>query len=882
MKYFTIIFLLVITISISGKKGSEIPKTVRAVKLDKPLKIDGILDEALYNRKPIDNFIQKEPEEGPPSSEKTHVWIAYDESNIYFSAMFYDVNPDSMDIRLMRRDNMTTSDWFWIYMDPYNDGLTGYYFAVNPGGSICDGTLYNDGWMDDSWDGIWGVETKVHPDGWSSEIKIPFSQLRFKESEEMVWGINLNRDIKRKHEMSFLVMIPHDESGFCSRMADLRGLDGIKPKQRFELLPYIVQKAQFLRDKENDPFYKSNQFDTRFGGDLKFSLGANFNVDATINPDFGQVEVDPAIVNLSAFENYFDEKRPFFIEGANVFDFGRGGANNNWGFNFGTPTYYYSRRIGRSPQGYAISDGYAEIPGETRILGAGKLTGQPDPTWTIGALSAVTERTFARVQNEAGEVFEDEVEPLTHYGVLRTQKKFNEGRQALGMIFTSVNRDLDDENMNNRLVSQAYTFGLDGWTFLDEDKIYVITGSVVGTHVSGSEEAMLRIQKKPYRYLQRPDKTFLPLDSSRTSLSGMYSRIMLNKQEGNVYLNAAIGAVSPGFEYNDLGFQSFADRINGHVITGYRWYESDGTFRRKSILVAFNNTTDYEGDRHRMGFYTTGSLQHDDFWGISLNSSINFESVSTTLTRGGPKVRRPANYSLNLSGYTDNRQPVVFEPYTGYWQNDDIDKEYYAGIEVEWKPAPHITVQIDPSYTFSSFNYQWVGAFDDDLAAQTYGRRYLFGKMDQKTFSTDFRVNWSFSPKLSLQIYAQALFSVGSFDDFKELAYSGSSEFNHYNDIAGAVYYDADNESYTIDPDGGGPAESLEFSNPDFNFKSLRGNMLLRWELLPGSVLYLVWTHDKMNFANPGRFRLNDDFSNLWSSSPNNIFLVKFSYWIDV
>ena len=233
----------------------------------------------------------------------------------------------------------------WIFLDPYNDERTGFYFAINPGGSICDGTLYNDGWMDDSWDGIWETKTSVDEQGWNVEVKIPFTQLRFKESEKMVWGVNVNRDIKRKHEMAFYVMVPSTESGFVSHFADLEGLDGIQPKQRFELLPYIVQKAQYLSHDGADPFYRANQYETSIGGDLKFSMGSNLNLDATINPDFGQVEVDPAVVNLTAFETFYDEKRPFFIEGANVFQFGRGGSNNNWGFNFGTPTPFYSRRI---------------------------------------------------------------------------------------------------------------------------------------------------------------------------------------------------------------------------------------------------------------------------------------------------------------------------------------------------------------------------------------------------------------------------------------------------------------------------------------------------------------------------------------------------------
>ena len=483
------------------------------------------------------------------------------------------------------------------------------------------------------------AKTTVDENGWNVEIRIPFTQLRFKESEKMVWGINLNRDIKRKHEMSFYVMVPKNESGFVSKFADLNGLDGVKPKQRFELLPYVVQKAQYLVHDENDPFYKANQYTTSIGADLKFGIGSNLNVDATINPDFGQVEVDPAVVNLSAFETFYEEKRPFFIEGSNIFSFGYGGANNNWGFNFSVPELFYSRRIGRSPQGYVTTPGYVDYPSETRILGAAKLSGKIDETWSVGLLSSLTERTFAAIQTENGDRINEEVEPLTHYGVFRTQKEFNSGKQSVGLILTSVNRDLSDKNLQTILSNQAYTFGLDGWTYLDDDETYVLTGSAIGSYTSGTKDYMIKLQNQPYRYMQRPDKTYMPLDSNITSIGGYFSRIMLNKQKGNFYINSALGIISPGFEYNDLGSQWMADRINGHLVTGYRWFEPDGFFRRKNIYMAYSRTSDFEDNISRAGFFLTGGAQFENYWGINFNSNYNFESISTTLTRGGPKLR---------------------------------------------------------------------------------------------------------------------------------------------------------------------------------------------------------------------------------------------------
>ncbi len=874
-------FLLILTLNLAAENNDS-TLTVHSYKLKEPLNIDGILDEPLYNNPPITDFTQKDPNEGEPITEATEMWIAYDESNIYFCGRFYDSQPDSIDVTLMRRDKITESDWLWIYMDPYNDERTGNFFAVNPGGSICDGTLYNDGWMDDSWDGIWEVKSRIDDKGWYTEVRIPFGQLRFNEAEEMVWGINLNRDIKRKHEMSFLVMVPQNESGFVSRFADLKGLNGIKPKQRIELLPYFVQKAQYLRHDGNDPFYKSNQYRTSFGGDLKVSIGSNLNLDATFNPDFGQVEVDPAIVNLSAFENFFDEKRPFFIEGANTFQFGNGGANNNWGFNFGNPTLFYSRRIGRSPQGDVKADGFADYPAETRILGAGKLTGKFDESWSIGVLSAFTEKTKARVFTDDANIVKETVEPFTHYGVFRTQKQFNDGNQALGMIFTSVNRDLSSPSLSNMLSKNAFTFGLDGWTFLDEDEAYVITGSVIGSYLHGTKDFMTRLQKQPYRYFQRPDKTFMPIDTNRTSLAGVYSRVMLNKQSGNFYLNAALGTASPGFEYNDLGSQWYADRINGHVVTGYRWYEEDNIFRRKNIYVAYNRTSDYEDNVSRAGIYITGNVQFHNWWQIGMNVSYNKEAVSVTHTRGGPKAVVPQNISINIDAHTDNRDKIIFSPSGGYGTDDFGGYDYYYGLEIEWKPIPQIELTLEPEFEFNHFKYQWVKKYDDALALQTYGRRYIFASIDHKTFSTELRLNWSFTPTISLQFYLQPFFTVGTYTAFKEYAKPNSADYNIFGTNGSTITYDEDSEEYTIDPDGAGTAEQNSFRNPNFNFKSIRGNLVLRWEVLPGSVFFLVWTHDKENYDHPGKFDFGRDVSNLWKSEANNAFLMKFSYWFDV
>ena len=882
MKLFYLLLVsLILHLPILASSKNDSTQAIQAYRISESIIIDGELNENIYSTPAITEFIQRDPDEGKPSSEKTEVWVFYDESSIYFSGRFSDSNPDSIDVTLMRRDNFVESDWFWIYLDPYNDNRSGFYFSVNPGGSICDGTLFNDDGMDDSWDGIWQNKTTIDENGWNVEVRIPYTQLRFKESEEMTWGINLNRDIKRKHEMSFYVMVPRNESGTVSKFADLEGLKGIKPKQRFELLPYFVQKAQYLVHNPNDPFYKSNQYTTSIGADVKFSLGSNLNVDATINPDFGQVEVDPAIINLSEFETFYNEKRPFFIEGGNIFSFGYGGSNNNWGFNFGVPELIYTRRIGRAPQGRVTKEGYVDYPNETRILGAAKLTGKIDESWSMGVLSSITERTFASIRTDGGITVNEEVEPLTHYGILRTQKEFNSGKQAIGVIFTSVNRDLND-NIKNLLSNQAYTFGSDGWTFLDDDETYVITGSVIGSYTSGTKEYLTRLQEQPYRYMQRPDKTYMPIDTNRTSIAGYFARVALNKQKGNFYVNAALGIISPGFEYNDLGSQWFADRINGHIVTGYRWFDPDEIFRRKSIYLAYNRTSDFEDNIERSGFYLTSSIQFLNYWGINMNGSTNFESVSKSLTRGGPKLNIPANYSLNISAYTDSRGKIIVSPGIGYWRNEIGSNEFYSELEIEWKPSSQISLTFGPEYSTNYTSFQWVWNQSDQFASGTYNTRYVFADLNQKTLSADIRLNWIFTPTLSVQLYIQPLISVGDFEKYKELTNPPTLDAKQYGTEDTQISYDAGSNTYIVDPDASGPTEQFSFPNKDFNFKSLRGNLVLRWEALPGSVFYFAWTNSRMNFENPGKFNFKNDFSNLVNSEADDIFLVKFSYWIDI
>lgn len=863
-----------------GKVGSQ--KIIPAYKLkDLKLNLDGKLTEPIWQKEPIKDFTQRDPNEGVPASEKTEVWVAYDQNYIYVAAHLYDSKPELIDASLARRDGYTNSDWFGFYVDAYNDKRTGNFFAVNAGGTMVDGVLYNDSWDDDTWDGIWEAKTSIDGTGWMVEMKIPFSQLRFNEEDKMTWGVNFTREIKRNNEKSFYVMVPKNESGFVSRFATLDGLTDIKPKQRLEVLPYVVQKSQFLIHDKNDPFYKSNQHKTAFGADIKIGIGSNLNLDATINPDFGQVEVDPAVVNLSAFESYFDEKRPFFIEGSNMFQFGVGGINNNWGFNFGWPQLFYSRRIGRSPRGATSSTDYVNYPSETRIMGAAKLTGKLDDKTTIGALSAITERTYATLYNY-GNQSNEEIEPFTHYGVFRAKREFNGGDQSLGVMFTSVNRDLGDNPLRSNLAKNAFVLGLDGYTFLDEEKVYAVAASFAGSYTTGTKEYLQRLQQKSYRYFQRPDATYATLDTNRTSLAGFHGRIMLNKQSGNFYLNAALGAISPGFEDSDLGFQFNAEKINGHLVLGYRWFEPDGFFRRKQFYFTHARSYDFEGNLVDNLLWLNSNFTLMNYWSFGIRSSYNFEAVNKFATRGGPLVIHPAEFGIGLNVFSDSRQEITFGFFGNYAKDEINGINRFLGFDVQWKPNTQLSFSIGPEINLNDENRQWVGNFTDAKAANTYGTRYVFSSLQQKTISANIRLNWTFTPAITLQLFLQPLFAVGDYYGFKELARPRSSEFIEYGTNGSTINYDGSAGVYNVDPDGSGPASTYQIGNPNFNYKSLRGTAVLRWELMPGSILFFVWSHDQANYDDPGSFSLGRDWKNLLKSEGNDVFAVKFSYWLDM
>ena len=849
---------------------------VKAVRTTGHITIDGILDEPVWQGTPsVDQFIQRDPVEGVEPSQKTAVYIAYDDDALYVAARMYDTHPDSIIARLTRRDNYIASDYFIFGLDPYHDKRSGLFFQINAAGTLSDGVLYNDDWSDNSWDAVWEGKARIDDKGWTVEIRIPFSQIGFKNDDHQVWGINIKRFIARNNEEDYIVKIPKNEGAGVSRFIDLVGLDGIKPSGKIEFLPYVTGKAEYLQHSSGDPFNTGSKYTPGIGADIKMGVGSNLTLNATLNPDFGQVEIDPAVINLSDVETYYAEKRPFFIQGSSVFDFGNGGARNYWGFNWPGPSLFYSRRIGRNPQG-SVPDSadFSSMPSGTHIIGAAKLTGKVGDNWNIGTIQAVTRREYADYQLN-GINSEAEVEPLTYYGIARLQKEINNGRQGIGIIATYTARDYLDQSLSDITNKNSFTGGIDGWTSFDTSKTWVLTGSTSMSYIHGSTQRLIDLQENSQHYFQRPDAVNLLVDSSKTSLIGFLGRFYLVKQQGNSFFNSAFGFITPGFDCNDLGYLSRADVINMHIGGGYDWTKPTDYFRYLELGIAFFRNYDFDLNKTNDGIFQFGTYQFLNYYSVNWNLAYNPWLVNNTRTRGGPLTLNPPGWQANITLNSDDRKNIVYSISANSYQAD-YDNYLEYDLSVEYRPASNITLSISPFINREFQRSMYVGTFADISAVNTFGNRYVFGELDQKTIGAGIRLNWTFTPNLTLQLYVQPLISTGKYTSIKELAKPRSYEFNTYTNIS---LNETDN-TYTVNP--GGSGSHFTFDNPDFNIRSLRGNAVLRWEYLPGSVLYLVWTQTRSDYESIGDNRLLNSFSGLTDIHPDNIFALKFTYWFDI
>lgn len=875
-------FIIIITFFAQAQTEVFDPEDYRnreviAIRLENPLNIDGILDESLYSTKANGPFIQFEPHNGVLGSEDTKFWIGYDDNALYIGAMMYDSSPDSIVARMSRRDpNGESSDILYMVIDSYYDKRSGFWFGINPVGSIADGTISNDSNFNDSWDGIWDGQGRINENGWSSEVRIPFSQLRFNKAAENIMGIGLSRRIHRRNEMDFFTFIARDESGMVSHFATLRGIKNINPPKRLEITPYVTGNYGILKTEEENPFYNGNVSDINIGTDLKVGIGNNLTIDATINPDFGQVEVDPSVINLSAFETFYREKRPFFLEGAGIFRFGVGGPTNRMNFGTMEPTFFYSRRIGSYPSKYPDGD-WVKMTSATSILGATKISGKITDTWAIGGVSAITRREFAnvRIDNENSEV---EVEPFTSYNLFRTLKEFNQGRQGLGLVVTHVNRQFDDKSLMDLLSDNSTVIGIDGWSFLNQEKDWVIGGWLGYSNVKGSTDYIYDLQQNSARYYQRPDADHIELDPKKTSLNGFAGKFTVNKETGKISFNSSVQFISPGFENNDMGLNFRADKINQHVSIGYKWLEPGKTFQLAMLNTAYMTNHNFAGDKISEMAFLFGFARFNNFWTINPIIGVGPRTLSDQKLRGGPMVISPAGMWSRLYVRTDSRKSIIMGLGGNYQKSEKGSYSFRMSPEIEMNLGTRLRLEFEPGYSKQVQIAQYIDSFDDETAVDMFGSRHIVAQIDRETISAEFRIDYTFTPKLSFQAYVQPYITVGSYSHFKEFERPESYDFVEYGKDSNMEIIKDGDDGYCLYPNGS-DGNSLDIENPDFNYKALVGSAVLRWEFRPGSTLYVVWTRNGSDEQNPGVLNFNRDIKNLFKAESDNVFAVKLTYW---
>ncbi len=842
--------------------------------------LDGRLSEEAWTlARPADAFLQREPDEGKPATERTEIRVVYDADALYIGARMFDSEPGRIVRRLVRRDTEPQSDSVTILLDPHHDHRSGYSFRVAASGAVTDRILYNDTNQDDSWDGVWDAAVSVDELGWTAEIRIPFSQLRYGSQDDQTWGFNAIRYVQRRNEEDWWQLVPTKETRFVSQFGHLGGLTGIRTKSHLELLPYASGGAEATGSVDSgDPYNSGAGAFAGAGLDLKWGLTNSMTLDGAVNPDFGQVEVDPAVVNLTAFETFYQEKRPFFLEGANLYtNFGRSGLTLYGRFGSRYPSLYYSRRIGRAPQGLADGE-FVDMPDATTILGAAKLSGQTASGWSIAALDAFTSREQARFTTGATSGSVD-VEPATNYFAGRARRDFGQ-RGGIGVIGTSVERNLGTDALASRLVNRAYAVGSDGHVFLDAKRNWVVSGSGAGTWVSGDESAITRLQRSSARYYQRPDADHTEFDPTARSLSGWSGEVNLNKTTGNLLVDGAAWAVSPGFESNDIGYSPSADRIGAHVGLILRKPTPDRFSRNRELTFIKYYNWNFQGDV--VGDYNTvqGYVTWPNYWSTFASVGYQPRVYDDRFTRGGPVVRRFDYRDVSAGVSTDRRKAVSFDVSGSYGANLQGGWASSVDTSVTVRPSPSLSLSVGPVFSRGNTIAQYVRSVADDTATATYGGRYVFANLDQTEIAMSTRVNWTLSPRMSLQVYAQPLLSVGDYTGYKELAQPRTFDFSRYGTDVGTISNSPENGIYTVDPDGSGPARSFAFSDPSFNFRSIRLNTVFRWEWRLGSTLYVVWTQQREDYETEGRLLLGHDLRSMFRAPGDNVFMVKMTYWL--
>jgi len=875
-----ILFLPFFIAAQNNSSDSTVPaKKYFTNRLTGTITLDGIPNEDAWNAVEWGgDFTQWQPDEGKAPSQQTNFKILYDNSYLYIAYRCHDLQPDSIIKRMGRRDEFP-GDWVEINIDSYHDKRTGFSFTLSVSGVRSDEFISENGnnW-DPSWNPIWFAKTHIDDKGWTGEVKIPFSQIRYSNEAEKVWGFQVTRRLFRKEERSTFQFIPQRTGTWVSSFAELHGLKDIPMHRQIEIAPYAIVQADKYKKEPGNPFAKGFDVKTKEGLDGKFAVTNDMILDFTINPDFGQVEADPSQVRIDGFQNFFEERRPFFIESRNIFDYRLTGSEA--GGDYDADLLFYSRRIGGSPHGYpGINTGeFLKQPQNTSILGATKFSGKTKKGLSIGILESLTQREFATIDN-SGQKRKELVEPLTNYFVSRIQKDYKGGSTVLGGIFTAVNRE---KGLDDILHRKAYSGGLDFLHFW-QNRTFYIRGNIIFSHVQGSKEAILNTQTAFEHLFQRPDADEVSVDATRTSLTGMGGTFRFGKSGGNQSKNGrtfrfetGITFRSPELELNDIGFMLTANEINHFTWAGFQWQRPFSIFRRARLNYNHWSRWDFGGKFLYQAFNTNAHATFTNNWQAGTGVTWNPYDISNNALRGASALRRPAGIGPWMYLTSDFRKKVYFNlNLSGFWGFENTVTGSDISLSANFQPANAIKISLSASY-----GYYWRRQ-DQFVSNIDYNNsiRSIVSKVSQKTLRFVGRVNYNITPDLTLQYYGQPFITRPLYSNFAyvsdPLAKKYDDRFYVFN--PGQISYT--NGTYTIDENMDGNAE-YSFDRPDFNFVQFRSNLVVRWEYRPGSELYLVWsqsnTADAFDELDTPIFK--SLFDNAFADEARNNFLIKWTY----
>lgn len=834
--------------------------------------IDGNLNEAIWQTGIWESeFIQDIPNSGEAPSQQTSFKILCDQKYIYVGIKCFDTEPDKIEQRLSRRDGFE-GDRISIGFDSYHDLQTAFMFTISAAGVKGDELVSNDGvgW-DESWNPIWLAKTQINLEGWTAELRIPLSQLRFSKSKDQVWGLQVVRYLFRAQERSMWQYVPRDAPGIISQFGKLKGISNIKPQKQMEVQPYVVVKSEADNKADDHPF-KNTKPKLTTGLDAKLGVTNDMTLDLTVNPDFGQVEADPAAINLDGFQIFFNEQRPFFVENNNIFDYGL--SRSQAGNTFWSDNLFYSRRIGKSPSSYpsTVEGDVVNQPSNTTILGAAKFSGKTKNGLSIGILESVTDKEYAEIDN-GGTRSTQLVEPLTNYFVGRVKKDFNNRNSQIGGIITSTNRKLDSslDFLHKSAVTGAVDFE-HRW----KERSWYVAGNFAASHVSGSSNAIQRTQNSIGHLFQREDASHLSLDTTSTSLSGTGGHLKLGRSgNGRLIGEGGVTWRSPELEMNDLGFQRQSDDIRQFYWMGYRWLDPFSIFNR--VQVNFNEwlAYDFGGNRTLTAMNMNSHFNFKNFYYLGVGVNYTPMAFSYAELRGGPRFRFMPKLGFYVNGRSDGSKDIVVNAGVSYDNSRaNVNSNRQAWMGISYQPTNALNVSLQTSYSkqYNQLQYVMQTSLADD-------QEYILGNLERETVNVSMRINYTINPNLSIQYYGQPYVTSGGYSNFNFVKDASSIELDKkvqkYDQRQ--VSYNTENNSYSIDHNNNG-SEDFNFQNPDFSFTQFRSNLVLRWEYIPGSEFFLVWTMNNSMQDRSVESVLPLLTDQIFNESASHIFLLKATY----